>query len=311
MKIGKNEIIQFSIGGVAVLAAILGCFNFYNVKKGSEESRTWMSKIDDEKYISEISIPGSHDSGATLSIADFAGKCQDASIYNQLTYGVRFLDIRLQMNGDEFDVVHSFVDQQLTFNSVLKDCQTFLDENPSETILMSIKRDAGTSEGFGSKLNEIIENNVYFYTETSIPKLKDVRKKIVLLARYESGFTGINMYDGWRDGGTAGEKCIFDMDRGDYTIHVQDHYTLTNPEEKWVEAEETLAFAETTVASTLNINFFSGCLEKSFPISYSVPVAKYMNQKLKENISKYRNVGIIPLDFVSEELASAIYGRNF
>ena len=41
------------------------------------------------------------------------------SIKKQLKVGIRFLDIRLQLVNDELVVVHSFVDQDLTFKYVL------------------------------------------------------------------------------------------------------------------------------------------------------------------------------------------------
>ena len=78
-----------------------------------------------------MSIPGTHDSGATHSIFDVAGKCQDLDIETQLEIGVRFFDIRLQQVNDKFNVVHSFVDQGLTFDNVLKDLNSFL--NNAET----------------------------------------------------------------------------------------------------------------------------------------------------------------------------------
>lgn len=63
-------------------------------------------------------IPGTHDSGAMHSIFDVAGKCQDLNIQQQLKIGVRFLDIRLRLKNDELEVVHSFVEQKLSFRSV-------------------------------------------------------------------------------------------------------------------------------------------------------------------------------------------------
>ena len=75
-------------------------------RKYDEISIDWMSKVSDDVNILDLSIPGTHDSGAQHSIADVAGKCQDLSISSQLEIGVRFLDIRLQLVNDEFRVVY-------------------------------------------------------------------------------------------------------------------------------------------------------------------------------------------------------------
>ena len=78
----------------------------------------WLSKVNDSKLITEMSIPGTHDSGATHSFFDVAGKCQDLSIKTQLKIGVRFFDIRLQQVNNKLNVVHSFVDQKTKFENV-------------------------------------------------------------------------------------------------------------------------------------------------------------------------------------------------
>ena len=39
----------------------------------TEKGLRWMSALEDDRAINELSIPGTHDSGATHSIADVAG----------------------------------------------------------------------------------------------------------------------------------------------------------------------------------------------------------------------------------------------
>jgi hypothetical protein len=40
----------------------------------------WMENVSDDRLITTMSIPGTHDSGATHSIFDVASKCQDLDI---------------------------------------------------------------------------------------------------------------------------------------------------------------------------------------------------------------------------------------
>ena len=104
----------------AVAISIVSIFAFTPINGVATSSlTTWMSEVADTQNVRELSIPGSHDSGATHSVADVAGKCQDLTIKEQLTIGVRFFDIRLQMYNDEFRVVHDFLDQKLSFKSVV------------------------------------------------------------------------------------------------------------------------------------------------------------------------------------------------
>ena len=63
---------------------------------------TWMSKLDDNTNITDLTIPGTHDSGANFDVPILppliyvpdTSKNQDLSIRNQLNIGVRYLDIR-------------------------------------------------------------------------------------------------------------------------------------------------------------------------------------------------------------------------
>ena len=92
---------------VVTLSLIITIFAMVPINKNYKVD-PWMSKVNDSKLITEMSIPGTHDSGATHSFFDVAGKCQDLSIKSQLKIGVRFFDIRLQQVNNKLNVVHIF-----------------------------------------------------------------------------------------------------------------------------------------------------------------------------------------------------------
>lgn len=56
--------------------------------------KSWMSYIKDDAKITKIAMPGTHNSG-TMGMNKFA-RCQNGSLYEQYTYGVRFFDIRIK-----------------------------------------------------------------------------------------------------------------------------------------------------------------------------------------------------------------------
>ena len=120
---------------------IISIFSMLEINRKYDDN-CWMAQVDDNKKITELSIPGTHDSGALHSIFDVSGKCQDLSIKSQLQIGVRFFDIRLQLVNDKFNIVHSFVDQKLYFKDVLYDMAKFIKENNSEFLIVSIKKEA-------------------------------------------------------------------------------------------------------------------------------------------------------------------------
>lgn len=310
-----HVIIAGCISGFAVLSALFAFSDFTTMAKGSVKSYEWMKNIDGETYLSQISLPGTHDSGAKYSIGDLAGKCQDVNIATQLSYGARFLDIRLKYNGpSDFSIIHGIVDERLAFKTVYDECEGFLDANPSETIIMSVKNeDGGNKDIFAKEFEEYITSNEdIIYTGSNIPKLDDVRGKIVIFARYKDNNIGVNLDSGWQNPDSPDDKNTFDIVRGEETYHIQDHYSLSSTEAKWQEAAECLSYANNnTDKNIFCINFMSGVLDGSFPPSYSVPVAKYVNKQFLKEYQNYTSMGTVLFDFITEDLAKAVYERNF
>lgn len=314
----KNKvpiIIASCISTFVAISALLAFADFTTMVKGGIASKTWMKNIDGDKYISEISIPGSHDSGAKYSIGDLSGKCQDVEISNQLVYGVRFLDIRLQYNkpGD-FSIIHGIVDERRDYSDIYADCRAFLENYPSETIIMSVKNETGKNNDVFAKEFEktIDEYPDSWYLGNDIPKLDQVRGKIVLFARYENNNYGVSLSSGWRDPASPDDHNTFNIVRDSYTYHIQDHYSLNKVEDKWQEASECFTYASNNNDKNVYcINFLSGVLKTGFPPTYSVPVAKYMNKQFMKEYKNYSSMGTVLFDFVSKGLAKAVYERNF
>src|SRR5574344_1951730 len=100
-----------------------------------------MGKVGDNVALSALSIPGSHDSGAFYSVADVAGKCQDASIAEQLSYGIRFFDVRLRNDSNSLTVYHGFINEGLSFDNLLSSMYSFLKVHPKECLLLSAKEE--------------------------------------------------------------------------------------------------------------------------------------------------------------------------
>ena len=220
MKIKRKGII-FLIGVLIVSLFSMIPMNTYSKK----DVMTWMSYIHDDTKISDISIPGTHDSGATHSIFDVAGKCQDLSIKQQLRVGVRFFDLRLKLVNNEFKIVHSFVDQRLSFKKVLKELSKFINENNSEFIIISIKKEAddkNSTLNFKDKLtSDLNEYQDIISFDRELPEyINDARGKIYIMDRYGLDY-GIPL-NNWSD------DTSFEVNN----YYVQDNYCISDIEEK-------------------------------------------------------------------------------
>ena len=296
----KRVITPLIICGGIILTSLLAFIPINGVFKSNLTN--WMSNVDDQKEIRTLSIPGTHDSGATHSIGDVAGKCQDLSIKEQLDIGVRFFDLRLQMVNDEFRICHDFLDQKLSFKSVLNDLNNFIDKYETEFLLISIKKDYDTvnsQKGFTELFKEYIAPYENIVLDNEVPQyVKDARGKIYIIDRYGMDI-GVPA-TGWHD------NTVFETD----DLYVQDYYCINEVEDKIQKIEETLSYSRQN-KDKLTINFASCYIDGGFPPSYAGTPAVKINKHLKElfKIDASRS-GIVLIDYIGSELTSLIIGGN-
>ncbi|MBX2841104.1 MAG: phosphatidylinositol-specific phospholipase C, partial [Flammeovirgaceae bacterium] len=183
----------------------------------------WMGAINGSLKLSEFSIPGTHDSGARFDHALLSGtaKCQDLTIGDQLEAGTRFLDVRCRHYNNTFTIHHGVVYQNMNFDDVLNFCYGFLNNNPTETIIMSVKEEhtpENNNRSFEATFDSYMQANPgKWYVSETMPVLNSVRGKIVLLRRFSANSTpkGING-TAWQDDTT------FEMNTTSGIIKIQD-----------------------------------------------------------------------------------------
>jgi 1-phosphatidylinositol phosphodiesterase len=157
----------------------------------------WMESLRDETPLTGLSLPGTHNS-PTCHRALPSVRCQAATPQEQLNNGVRFFDLRVQIERpsdpthDGLILVHSAFPISFTgtkyFRELLREIREFLDANPSETLLMSLKRE-GTGDGTDQQLSQLLRRHYVgdidqWYTCPRIPTLGEARGKIVLIRRF-------------------------------------------------------------------------------------------------------------------------------
>ncbi|KAI4173667.1 MAG: hypothetical protein LQ343_002842 [Gyalolechia ehrenbergii] len=158
---------------------------------------SWMRSLRDDTPLSALSIPGTHNS-PTCHRALPSVRCQATSPPEQLDNGVRFFDIRVQPEAPldptkaGLILVHGVFPISLTGNKYLRDLldevYTFLDRNPSETVIMSLKRE-GTGDATDAQLSLILKDHYAgdpnrWFTAPRIPYLGEARGKVVLIRRF-------------------------------------------------------------------------------------------------------------------------------
>lgn len=157
----------------------------------------WMKYVDDNKFLDELSIPGTHDSG-TCSVDNDTEpqssqvKCQQDYIPTQLLEGIRYFDIRLGKGNDPGICHGDFYlfkkdGYYLHLSDVIGYFKTFLSENPREALIMLASRgnDEATDDSVTTAFAKVMDDKPdLFYTSSHVPTLGEVRGKIVLLRRF-------------------------------------------------------------------------------------------------------------------------------
>lgn len=228
---------------------------------------SWMRSLRDETPLSALSIPGTHNAPACHRALPSV-RCQATSPPDQLQNGVRFFDIRVQPESpqdpskDALVLVHSVFPISLTgakyFRDLVNEVFTFLDQNPSETVIISVKRE-GTGDATDAQLSRILRDHYAgdvnrWFTAPRIPTLGEARHKIVLIRRF-------GLEDGLRNEWDGAGWCINAENWADNTpnatcssgdICVQDFYEVLetqNIDKKIQYSEEHLERAAQCVCA--------------------------------------------------------------
>lgn len=274
---------------------------------------SFLSELPDRLPLSSLSLPGTHD---TMAFHGWPiSQCQSPStpLASQLLGGIRVIDVRLAVipppspkpsalnatRTQELIAYHGLWPQKTPFAAILNDVHKFLTSpiGSKETIIMSIKQEdfavtpaplfsqlvrdtivrgpGGWAEA-STKGSEV--NKGMWFFENRIPKLGEVRGKVVLLSRF--GGNG----DGW-DGGLEGlgihpttwpdsDKNGFEWELKGTRVRTHDWYGIPSffsIPEKVQRATANLLPPVDSLQPVLPVTYFSAA---SFPLAFPPMVAK-------------------------------------
>lgn len=97
---------------------------YYHDRRVMTHNPRWMTSLIDLVHVSELSIPGTHDTMARYGGPN--GECQTLTLPDQLESGIRVLDIRCRHIGNAFAIHHGVFYQHANFDDVLKMTVDFL-----------------------------------------------------------------------------------------------------------------------------------------------------------------------------------------
>lgn len=232
---------------------------------------TWMANLDEDVYVSQISMPGTHDAGAyadaASSVIENLAITQIYDIPTQFNKGVRVLDFRPECSStnseDNFDIAHGLISLDVTFEEVLNDAVNWLANHPTEFIIVQLKNESSNTLPLFSDTkhftywqrfmrNKLLNVNSDYVVEEFLPSmtLKDVRGKLLFMSRDDyysdsnysefGGWIGCKI-SGWDDNSALWSKTFYtapdhenSTEGGIGTIWISDLYkggTLQNVKE--------------------------------------------------------------------------------
>ncbi|KAK5136516.1 hypothetical protein LTR08_002860 [Meristemomyces frigidus] len=192
----------------------------------------WMSTVDDETLLSAMTLPGTHDSAASIDSWPFV-QTQKLDIPQQLNAGIRYFDLRCGIRDDIVEMVHGPSFLGITLRTLLDTMYVWLSAHKTEALIVQIKQDRKAERSsihFAQAIWTCLEKkSAHWRTANTTPALGELRGKIQLLRRFVgSSLTayGIDVTH-WQDNPS---RPFTIYTRHEVRITIQDHYSFPGPE---------------------------------------------------------------------------------
>lgn len=206
----------------------------------------WITPLDDDIYVAQLSIPGTHDA-ATSTISNWdIGKCQTLSISQQLNIGIRYFDLRPTCPDSDVNstanvnlqINHGKVNSGSTMKSVFDQFRTFLTSEASknEFIIAMVKweqeGDENYADGVDLGFTVIGAKNDPTNFHTNFAKLLNTYDDIIADVTFDKDLT------------------VGDL-RGKVLI-------LIRPTQGWADNHANAFYARTALPGTVFLNNYPG-----------------------------------------------------
>ncbi|KAL5611645.1 hypothetical protein BROUX41_000772 [Berkeleyomyces rouxiae] len=179
-----------------------GCFkdacSKYSFNLQAASNADWMGKIPDDVLVSDLSIPGTHNSMTNLLENRILLQCQMSSLKQQLHAGIRYIDVTGRWKKNKIRVYNGPSRTTFDLDEVFTTALDFLDEYSKEGLILRIHKDFWPSDmnknfedkvadkylASDSELGQRIGSRLYILpgpSQTWVPRVGELRGKIMIL----------------------------------------------------------------------------------------------------------------------------------
>lgn len=305
------------------------------IPSSTETGTNWITPLDGSIFVSQMSIPGSHDAATGESMAHITGDAfaatQDKTLDKQWDMGVRAFDLRpaiydpLVGSTDELWLYHGVTRVSISWATAMNTIKAKLADNPGEFAVVLFRHE---DESCLNKNNDNDDFNTYMTNYVNANKnwivdwkpdltIDEARGKIILISRF-GGSWEYGCFTGW---GHGQEGAVTTLNNANgtksATMYIQDYYNPSSHELKWSSIQSYLDISRTfhTDPAKVNawmINHCSGYVGLSTSSTYrnngayqNALLIKYLQSSTWEG-----STGIMMFDYAasSSSGSTAVYG---
>ena len=296
----------------------------FNAVRAQSDNAGWMASLQDASLVCRLSIPGTHDSGTSgvwFPMRHYA-RTQTLDLAGQWDAGIRFFDLRPKLEDGTLKIYHGPANCHITFQEALLILKGKLELNPTEFCIV-MTNSAGGGQTAVDMTMELI-NSVLparmladFKSDMTVA---DIRGRILFIHRNTPSagmdYPGV-VTRGWYENGLSHQTRMLSKTGSSAVLWMQDCFTSgdNNPglylRTKWDIVYSQLVAFSMADDGVWCINHASGYTGTGVRTNIK-RCSDSINRQLLDYLQTHNGpIGIIPMDFPSQELIDAIISVNF
>ena len=281
----------------------------------------WMAGLPDTVKVCRVSIPGTHDSGTAgvrFPMKHYA-RTQTMDLAEQWDAGIRFFDLRPKLENGTLRIYHGPADCHLGFEEAMLTIIGKLEQYPTEFCVVMTNSAGGGLEGVDRIMDDIntlfdINMLAQFHADMTVA---DMRGRVLFIHRdyRDNGrdYPGTVVL-GWPGNGLSHHSRMESCQYQSAVLWAQDFFTEGGKGDylnsKWDKVTALIREFASAPDGVWCINHLSGYTGAGISTNINRN-AKTTNARLLEYLGNHKKpIGIIPMDFPSQELIDAIIFLN-
>ncbi|XP_074110507.1 uncharacterized protein LOC141534826 [Cotesia typhae] len=279
--------------------------------KPYSERVKFLSRLPNSKKIGDLAFIGSYSSLSYMANLE-ESRAQDLTMDQQMKYGVRFFDIGVIVRSKSLEIYLDDETPYIDLEEGLAPIDRFLDENPSEFVILHLAQvfpfSINVTRGLCGILNSLLKTSVgkRFVTNWKLGDTIEQYRSKILLASLDFAFYG----------------CTFSL-RSECNINYDfvNRYEspLTDLKKKWqsIVYLMRLSFLGIEKCYINSMSFFDSehsrrAISKDGGYSYNNACAMPINYLIVQHFKKPRNRLVVVLsEFLTQNLIDAVGDTNF